>query len=580
MSTVENALPEKVEALPHSSLPIDHSERAIEPAGLGAVVPEVSRTQEQQNLSSRVDEEMDEERARIQLLRSNLSDKESEFERISRSLTKTRRKGEALHRREESLQHRWASLLSERDEALRAREELGTWIGHRQRSYGWRLVTALRSERSMLDGDVDGLWQRLNAPLTVQPSVLRAMRSSFSRSVVAWFVIVVLVVLLVLLLGARYPALGIWEHWLNVFSWPIWVVLLAGLATYLLIFLLALLAYHRKWSGFWSLLRTERARTAIYRDAITQLRQENQRMKGTHDQVPTYLRLMSEVIHRPWTMTAAHAGGAEMRADVRVDAAIVSTWGVFSRPDTARIPSLMRLAETPSGGGGPEANELVRRSIVRILHQGWRREAYEQLLREAEIIRGIPAGTFTPERLDREPRVRESFLQALVDGQAQVSAGMTHLRDLYSRIQEDLIEQVHPKVQRLDPDPLMGLDLSIDLLEEMEVGDTGWDELLCSILGAPAAWSPTAFTLAGLSNDPVVHARAYGPVRFAENDVDPSVAYLSQKDLVASSLEMTVRIDTLPERVSPSHLHAFVEPLDLGTQQPETEEVDEASPNY
>ncbi len=520
------------------------------------------------------------ERERLELLRSTLIDKTLEFDRASELLSKSRRKAEALQRREQALRSRLEALAAERDGVDQSRQELGSWIGHRQRSYGWRLTIALRNERVTLEGDVDGLWRRLNAPLSVQSAVLSSMRISFSRRVLSWLIIVVAVVLAVMYLDNRYPDLGTWQHWLNVFSWPIWVVLLVGLGLYLLTFLFSLLAYHRKWSGFWSILRSERARTSIYRDAVIQLRQEHQRLKGMHEQVPTYLRLMSEVIHRPWTMTAANgqADAAGGWVDSRVDAAISSTWGVFPRPDTSRIPSLMRLAETPHDGGGAASNELIRRSIVRILRRGWRNDAYEQLLREAETIRGLPAGSFTPERLDREPRVRESFLRALDDGQAQVAAGITHLRELYPRIKTDLMDQVHPRVQRLDPDALEGLDLSVDLLEGVGEEDTGWDELLGSILGTPAGWSPISFTLAGNSGNPEVLARGYGPVRFAGEGVDQTIAYTSQRALVASSLEMTVRIDTLPERVSPSHLQAFTLPMQEGTAPAEPEpdpEVDD-----
>jgi hypothetical protein len=515
--------------------------------------------------------------------REDLALAEQELRAAEASLRKARATAATLENKERRTRQRLGELKAEYGPIEAAYRALTQWLGRRSGSYAWRLMDALQEERRAAEADEQALLANINADLRVKTGALVRLRLSFHRKVaviaIAW--------LIFLFVGIapryRWPEVLEVTTWWNVMAWPIWQVVVVGTAFALVLYFLALVAYHRRWSGLWRVLRHEQERNDSFRSSLHAMREEQQRLELLHAQVPTYLGMMSEVVHRPWSDEPAEPelDSGEDENEPQEPAGIVRPAPAARRaPDSAAFPQFLRIADTPREGGGPAVTELVRLSIGRTLRRNWRIGAFERLMRKAEKSYGLPTGTFTPEVIERDPRSRDAFLDALQAGDAQQEAREDAVRDVFHVIRAEFMDRAQPRVRRIDPDPLEGIDLSVDSMARDDESLMDWNEFLGEVIGEPSPWTP--FLLKDLQNTDVarieMRSLAWGPSRLRDEADPATVQYEAVESSGSTSLELVVRVDVLRERIEPQALRAVE--IDVEAPSPKTNTTHQAGVQY
>ncbi|MGA0210003.1 MAG: hypothetical protein ACO3LZ_08805 [Candidatus Nanopelagicales bacterium] len=360
---------------------------------------------------------------------------------------------------------------------------------------------------------------------------------------------------LVIFLKATSPDLANFAPQVNPIAWPGWISALVALLTFVALWILFLITYYRDNSKRRHALRQASSHVEYLGRALDEVRAEIQRLESLHQQMPDYLKYLSEVLHRPWTLpqlstllSAQTASTPETPEAVLFDAA---------RPDPTSLPSLMRLAEPPLGAGGEKEAALVRDTVRIMMHRGWRFGALCSLLEAAEAVEAVPPGTFDVSRVDRDSRVRSAVMKSLEESDARLVAGRSQLRQLARRIHLQVMDEIHPAVQELVEDPLESLDLEEDILSDGDWRIKDWDEFLAEAVGPASAWSTATFSLDGLAAGlPDVTSTVYGPERLADQ-AEPGIVFAGTQGKSVRPIELVVRIDRSPMSLGPVRFRLF-----------------------
>ena len=488
-------------------------------------------------------------------LRDALASLRSDLTDASREESRLRREREQLRAREA----RTSAALDGVDEQVAliqdARDSLRTWVSARSGSLAWRLVVRLGQEREKAARDFAEL--RAAAETPIDPKIERPsqMRDRFMWRSVISLVVVLLVWITVVALKYWVPDLAQVAPAVNPVSWPIWMSGLVAIGTFLTLWILFLISYYRENSRSRFQLRRASAHVEYLSRMSHDAREEKQRLEALHRQVPDYLMYLSEVIHRPWTtppiVTANSASGSQPQ-----DTPETLVFGA-ARPRADMLPSFMRLAESTPGAGGDREVALVRDTVRSLLHRGWRYGALRDLLAAAEQAESLPSGTFDTTRLDRDPRLRAALMAALERSDARAIAGRQQLRMLAERIQKQVMDQIHPPVTDLAPDPLSELEIDADLLGESDWRVKEWDEFLAEALSPPSNWSTLAFSISGKADGlEDIRGHGYGPERLVDLK-DDSVTYLGITEKSTRPVELVVRIDRTQSSRGPKSFQVF-----------------------
>lgn len=525
-------------------VPAEPSEHDVEPVEGDAIAAEGTATAVDEPVMSERLRQMSADRdalqARIDVARQDLG-------RGRLALT-------SLGRREKRIRSRMADVSTELQNVGQTRDDLRTWISRRTRSFAWALVSAMRAQRSALTGEQDAMRAVLATPLPTREEDLSRMRRVFGRLMLACLVLAAALVPLILWLGRAFPGLTRWSSWANIFTWSAGALTALAVSLFVIWSLVVLLAYHRRWSAQLATLRAERMRTDLLREAVQQARSEAQRIVTLHASVPEYLRLLSEVAHRPWVVSQARPPeGGSVREQLSVDFGVPLT----PRPSADSLPAHLRLSETLEGGWGPAEQELVRQAIAQVLSRGWRTEAFENLLMAASVQRGLPPDAFSSARVDRDHRIRTALLETLDDGDVQRGFGAERVRQLFGSLQGKVALGQEVGVRPIEPDPTSGLDVSRSLAESTTDVELHWDEHLLEILTNAAPLSTTAFDLNGIPAREQLTSLAFGPERLRASWHTDMGEYDAYGVHEASTVELVIRVDTLREAIGTTQAAVF-----------------------
>jgi hypothetical protein len=489
-------------------------------------------------------------------MRGSLREREDELVDASRDEARIRREREQLRARED----RTTSALEKVEEQLgllhECRDSLRAWVAERSGSFAWQLLLRLSQERQAAQSDFQLLRGAAETP--IDPGVQRpsTMQDRFMRRALLSLIVVVLAWLLVVILKYSIPGLAAVAPAVNPIAWPIWLSALVGAGTFCLLWVLFLVTYYRENSRSRHLLRQASAYVEYLGATSLAAREEIQRLDALHDQVPGYLKYLSETIHRPWELPTFRS--PEDKGDAVQDADTPESL-IFSaaRPRTDVLPSFMRLAESAPGAGGEKESALVRDTVRSLMHRGWRYGALCDLLSAAEEASSVPSGTFDPSRLDRDPRLRVALMSTLNQSRARHIAGRNQLRVLAQRIQLQVMDEIHPPVMDLAPDPLRDLQIDEDLLGATDWRLKDWDEFLSEALTSPSNWSSLAFSIDGLAQGiEDVASTGYGPERLAET-ADASVDFRGIAEKSTRPVELVVRVDRSGSSRGPGSFRVF-----------------------
>jgi hypothetical protein len=159
-------------------------------------------------------------------------------------------------------------------------------------------------------------------------------------------------------------------------------------------------------------------------------------------------------------------------------------------------------------------------------------------------------------------------MAALERSDARLIAGRQQLRALAERIQKQVMDQIHPPVTDLSPDPLSDLQIDEDLLGESDWRIKEWDDFLGEALSLPSNWSTLAFSIAGNAEGlEDIRAHGYGPERLVELK-DGSVTYLGISEKSTRPVELVVRIDRTESSRGPKSFQVFGRTGDLTDSSP------------
>lgn len=495
----------------------------------------------------------------LQQLRDELMAREEELHQAERQEQKALRSLERVTARRTRSEQALGALDAQMSRLTRAAEDLSEWTAGRSNSYSWQLLERLSSEQQGARGDLGQLREALEAPLAVRVERPSQLQNRFMWRCIGALAVTFIAWLLTIWLKNRVPTLSQVAPAINPIAWPVWLSGLACLLTCVALWVLFLVLYYKETSRRRHVLRQVATHVEYLGSAVVATRQELQRLESLHEQVPEYLRYLSEVLHRPWTLP--HLASLHHSLDPEVETPEGETpeevlFGA-SRPDSTNLPSLMRLAEPPLGAGGDKEAALVRDAVRALMYRGWRYGALCQLLQAVEQAEAVPAGTFDVARVDRDAGIRAAVLKSVDSSDARVRAGREQLRSLARRIHVHVMDEIHPPVQELVEDPLKDLELVDDILAEGDWRTKEWDEFLSEAIGPSSEWSTTAFSLDGLTQGvPEVRSLAYGPERLADR-ADSQVAFSSVRDDTVRPIELVIRIDRSPASLGPVRFHVF-----------------------
>jgi len=491
-------------------------------------------------------------------LRGALDQAEVTFASTRQSVDDLRRQQARLQARQERTSTGLDDITSEIDEYRDAQEGLRTWVSNRSRSFAWRLLTTLKNQSNTLDSEYEQLREVTEQPIAVISETPSALQDRFMKRVFFALIMAFIVFIVVTSLKNNYPQLENWQSWANPFTWPLWVLALVIVGAYIVTWTLLVISYYKANSQ-------RRHRLAVAQEYVTflaktteSIRVERQRLNTLHSQVPEYLKYLSEVLHRPWVPPVLRKG-ATTRAGVADHSLTVTAEEIVfdsSRPESDYLPAFMRLAEVPELTGGEKEQALVRDAIQAVLEPGWRYSALARLLVQVERALSLPADSLAPARLDRDPRLRETVVEALQTTTARSEAGREMLKSLARQIQVSVMDTIHPPVKNIAPDPLADLDLDTDFIDGTNRTLVEWDDFLSENLGDPGTWSPAAFSPLGRQSIPAVKSQAYGAERLGTR-ADSNVDYRSIVERTARPIEMSVRIDLTQSPLDPSLFAVF-----------------------
>jgi hypothetical protein len=419
---------------------------------------------------------------------------------------------------------------------------LRAWRWRLERSFAGRLVHELSGERQRLDADQSALESELRREHP-ELAPVGSLYSRFVRHLSIGFAVTALLTRLLwepflTLIGVRYgDGSALVSRYLGVPAYPFIVL-------FLLVAIVALLDYHRRWSRQSRALDQLRQELRQLPGAVEHLQRERLRTFELHRQAREMLRLMSEVLHRPFLLDGI--------ADVLPSSRSL---------DPRDLPKVVRFARPEIDETWTGEIRFIQRILRAQLRPGWRSEAYATLLEFVQNRHGVVRGELDAARVDQDPVVRTAIVEHLLLDDAQREAGIARVRDVVNDILGWSVEPNFPypkvRVVRVERDPL---DVRTDMFDDGKEPAEEWQAFLGADVVADERWSPLTFAT-GFRKEfldrrqRIVHA----PPRFHGSAGEASVIAPRMEEV--RPVEMVVRVDILPEPAATSRMGVFAEAL-------------------
>lgn len=279
----------------------------------------------------------------------------------------------------------------------------------------------------------------------------------------------------------------------------LWLILAMIAAVVLAWILIALTIYYQGWSQYRRGVENQLARLRAVISGYVETRQEVNRLTLLYEQTADWLEILAHALYRPWAVDPAWE---EKR---RVDS------------DFEDFPFSLRVAQVDDEEGAKSA-ELERLISTRLLVQGWRAQAFDDLIHQIALDLGVGVSKFNVESLDRDLPHQTNNTRNVLRGYLEVSAGQENesaedhsarnphlvevarqrLKVLIQETQSAALSAARPSVTQMIRDPLE----SIDFDGEGTAADKrseDWDSFLKESLGTDEIIKPPLSVL-GLSS--------------------------------------------------------------------------------
>lgn len=415
---------------------------------------------------------------------------------------------------------------------------LRAWRWRLERSFAGRLVHALEDEQRQLQADHRAVVEELEREHDVLAPSGNLYERFVRRMTIGFVVAAVLTRLLwrpiLNRIGVEYGAEGaLVADYLGVPAYPF-------LTLFVLVVLWALLDYHRSWS------RGQRALAALRHDLrhlpplVEHLQRERVRTFELHRQAREMLRIISEVIHRPFLLDGVGDSLPSSRS-----------------LDPEDLPKIARFARPEVDDTWVGETRFIQRILTRQLRVGWRSNAYERLLSVLQARHGIVRGELDPQRADQDPVVRTAVVEQLLLDDAQRDAGVARVREVLDDILGWQVEHDFPypgvRVVRVAREEV---DVRTDMFADGSEPAEEWRGFLSADVAADERWAPETFVAGHRGEgrkrrDRIVHA----PPRFHGDS--PGARMVAPRPDEVRPVEMVVRIDVVPEGIPTARMSAF-----------------------
>jgi hypothetical protein len=275
-----------------------------------------------------------------------------------------------------------------------------------------------------------------------------------------------------------------------------YVEILTAIGSLFVIWVLAsLILYYRGHSIFEREVETQIHDLQGVIDGYVKTQQEISRLSLLYRQTNDWLEIMANALYRPWKVNP--------------------DWGTTKEYTShfESFPFALRVAQAKEGADARMA-ELRRIIGSRLLTQGWRNDAFEDLVTEVGFDMGLPPGKFVVDLLDKdlphqsnnsrqilkrylvhsaqqahEPESTEATAQSETSGKRTLSdnylvaVAKKRLLDLIDKTQTVAISAARPRVEQIFEDPLVSLRSDSAGIEDFDPTES-WDDFLRDSIGA------------------------------------------------------------------------------------------------
>jgi len=402
---------------------------------------------------------------------------------------------------------------------------------------------------------------RLSAPLIFFGVVAIIVAVFFARralgkdsiknsTIVKWILLAIAAGLLILVLPALEDrARAELVPFLETNQWRIVIVIAVLFVAWLLV---ALSLYYQGWSRYRRGVETQLAKLYAVISGYVESQQEVNRLTLLYKQSSEWLKILALALYRPWTTP----GDWEKSKDVDAD--------------FQDFPFALRIAEVDDQVGAKSA-ELERVIAAKLLVQGWRADAFDDLVSQVAADMGVAGEKFGVESLDRDlphqtNNTRNILLKYLENSAKTLGAGgteaassnkylvevaRTRLLTLIEQAQSIALSAARPPVNQITNDPLDEFQQESVEREESDSSEN-WDDFLRESLGTDEIVQPPLsvlnFTPEGQMNKAGEKPQTFVliPQRLADalpKDVGSSVSMVPVSDHSARPVEIIARMD-------------------------------------
>jgi hypothetical protein len=321
----------------------------------------------------------------------------------------------------------------------------------------------------------------------------------------------------------------------------------------LLWLVLALAIYYRGWSQYRRAIDTQLAKLQAVISGYVETQQEVNRLSLLYKQTSEWLRILAFSLYRPWVTPAEWEEEKHSESEFR------------------DFPFALRVAQVDDQAGAKSA-ELERIIGSKLLVQGWRANAFRDLVEEVRKDMGVAAGKFSVDALDKDlphqtnntRNLLKNYLESAADdvdkgeGADSSSTGFlvevarTRLLDLIEQTQSVALSAARPPVNQIISDPLDELVNDATLLQGDDESEN-WDGFLKESLGTEEIIQPPLsilnFTPDGQMNkvgeDPKTFVLIPQRLADALPHVAESVNLVPVTDNSSRAVEIIARVDVV-----------------------------------
>jgi hypothetical protein len=280
--------------------------------------------------------------------------------------------------------------------------------------------------------------------------------------------------------------------------------------------LLLFIPYYRKWSAFERAVEVQLTNLERIEKGTQIARSEIQRITALHSQGIDWLKILATVTHQPWEVRPSWLESGLKTLDL--DA----------------LPYAMRVAQADEGDHASFAT-LLDAAQTKLGQPGWRRQAFDRLVKAIQDHTGKSPKAFSLDSLDRDlPHAsnnsRAHLQKYMSDSNILQKIAVMYLKPLIEDLQGKAMANARPEVVQAEEDPLREFRGDIEEIDEY-TNRQKWDDFLSHTL-----------TLNNGEADPVtaLSAMSIAPERVMEGEHENVTSYALIPEHVFAKLDPAV----------------------------------------